>query len=164
MSASISFPETDPTILRQTQLILNSFQDQLGYHLLEIEGSPDTIARSLFDAPFVVVSHGTEADPIFNYGNRQGLQLWEFSWDEFTRMPSRQCVEPSGFDERSQLLSQANQCGYITNYRGVRISRTGKRFIISDVILWNLHDETDRYCGQAATFPHWTFIDENCNE
>ncbi len=36
-----------------------------------------------------MVSHGTESDPIFNYGNRKALELWELSWDDFIEMPSK---------------------------------------------------------------------------
>jgi len=31
----------------------------------------------MFEAPFVLISHGTEDDPILNYGNRVALWLWQ---------------------------------------------------------------------------------------
>jgi len=35
------------------------------------------LAEKVFEAPFVVVSHGTEVDPVLNYGNRAAtLALW----------------------------------------------------------------------------------------
>lgn len=43
----------------------------------------DSRAAAVFDAPFAVVSHGTEADPVFNYANRTALQLFEMDWDAF---------------------------------------------------------------------------------
>jgi MEKHLA domain len=51
-------------------------------------------AEELFAAPFVIVSHDTQADPVLNYGNRAALTLWEMSWEELTRTPSRLTVEP----------------------------------------------------------------------
>ncbi|MEZ6067919.1 MAG: MEKHLA domain-containing protein [Planctomycetaceae bacterium] len=53
----------------------------LGRELLSLDGVPDADesrwAEALFEAPFVVVAHGTEADPILDYANRQALELWE---------------------------------------------------------------------------------------
>lgn len=51
-------------------------------------------AQRLFEAPFVVVSHGNEADPILNYGIRAALDLWGLEWDAFIRMPSRAMAQP----------------------------------------------------------------------
>lgn len=56
------------------------------------------------------------------------MELWEFSWEYFTQMPSRKCVEPVRQQERDRLLATAASKGYIDNYTGIRISRTGKRF------------------------------------
>ena len=124
----------------------------MGRSLLDVNGSSVEIAQALFEAPFVLVSHGIQPDPIFNYGNRRGLELWEFSWEDFTQMPSRKCVEPVTQQERDRLLAAAASKGYIDNYAGIRISSTGKRFQIEDVILWNVLDEQNQRCGQAAVF------------
>ena len=35
------------------------------------------MAQALWEAQFVVVSHGMEENPILNYGNQQGFDLWE---------------------------------------------------------------------------------------
>jgi len=60
--------------------------------------------------------------------------------------------------EREQMLAQAKDQGYISNYRGIRISSKGERFLIEDGMIWNVLDEEQRPCGQAATFNHWTPI------
>ncbi|BAS54583.1 MULTISPECIES: MEKHLA domain-containing protein [Leptolyngbya] len=137
--------------IQQAQRLITSFQHWTGKPLIE---TPE----ALFEAPFVVVSHGTESDPIFNYANRQALDLWEMDWDTFTQLPSRYSAEPISQEERSRLLAQAKAQGYISDYRGVRISSTGKRFWIENVILWTVLDELDQPCGQAATFSSWKFI------
>ncbi|OUC12766.1 MAG: MEKHLA domain-containing protein [Alkalinema sp. CACIAM 70d] len=152
-------PWQSPASLRHVQRLLNSFEQQVGRSLLVNRGSPEAIAQALFEAPFVVVSHGTEADPIFNYGNQQALSLWEFDWESFIQLPSRKSVEPSEHIDREQLLAEAKLKGYVSNYRGIRISRTGRRFWINNVILWGLVDEQGEPCGQAATFDQWTFIE-----
>ena len=46
--------------------------------------------------------------------------------------------------------------GYIDDYTGVRVSRTGKSFRIERATVWNLIDQTGTVMGQAAAFDHWT--------
>ncbi|MGA7932521.1 MAG: MEKHLA domain-containing protein, partial [Kovacikia sp.] len=112
----------------------------------------------LFEAPFVVVSHGTEADPILNYGNQRALELWEMGWEQFTQTPSRQTAEPVEQQERARLLEQARSKGYVDDYRGIRISASGRRFWIQNVVIWDVLDERNIRCGQAATFDRWEFV------
>jgi hypothetical protein len=153
-----SFPWQQETVIRHSQRLLNSFLHWTGVPLLEAEGTPEVIAEALFDAPFVVVSHGTEADPILNYGNRSALTLWEMDWQELTRTPSRYTAESIEREERAKLLEQARKQGYIDHYRGIRISKTGTRFQIENALIWDVLDEQGDRCGQAATFAHWTQI------
>ncbi|MBR8828924.1 MAG: MEKHLA domain-containing protein [Gomphosphaeria aponina SAG 52.96 = DSM 107014] len=145
-------------IINWSQLLLNSYEKFLRHQLIERKGSREEQAQALFFAPVVVVSHGTEADPIFNYANQTALKLWEMNWEEFTQMPSRQSAEISIQEERKQLLEQAGQQNFIDNYRGVRIGSTGKRFLIEKAIVWNLVNIESKYCGQAATFSQWSFL------
>ncbi|MEC4803359.1 MAG: MEKHLA domain-containing protein [Jaaginema sp. PMC 1080.18] len=140
-----------PSIINHTQLLCASFRRWTGRELLSVTGDLEVQAKQLFDAPFMVVSHGVETDPIFNYGNRQALELWELSWWEFTQLPSRKSAEPMLREKRQELLEQVASQGFGT-YSGVRISSTGKRFRIKEGLLWNLLDAQSRYCGQAATF------------
>jgi len=48
------------------QHLLRSFQYWTGNSLVNIEGSAEKQAQALFEAPFVLISHGTEDDPILN--------------------------------------------------------------------------------------------------
>lgn len=145
-------------VILHSQRLLQSFQYWTGYPLLKLDASPTLVAQQLFEAPFVIVSHGTQSNPIFNYGNRQALELWQLDWDAFTKLPSRCSAEPRDQAERSQMLTQAENQGLITNYQGIRISSTGKRFKIEDGIIWNVLDEEKQLSGQAATFKCWTPI------
>lgn len=147
-------------VIRHCQRLSYSFRYWTGNDLFTPQ--PDNekaLSEALFFAPFVLVSHGTEADPIFNYGNAQALKLWEISWEDFTKMPSRYTAEPVNREERERLLKEGKKQGYLTGYRGVRISRMGRKFIISDAILWTVIDEHQKVWGQAATFPQWEFFD-----
>ncbi|MCY7390579.1 MAG: MEKHLA domain-containing protein [Leptolyngbyaceae cyanobacterium CAN_BIN12] len=145
-------------VIRHTQRLLRSFCHWTGTPLLSSNGEQTALSQALFEAPFVVVSHGTEADPILNYGNRQALQLWRMEWEQFTQTPSRLTAEPMERADRDRLLHQAKVNGFINDYQGVRICSTGQRFSIHNVILWNVLDERGVCCGQAATFDHWTFL------
>jgi MEKHLA domain len=138
--------------------LARSFKKWTGRELLPGNFNTSELARKIFETPFVVISHGTEADPILNYGNRAALVLWEMSWDEFTRTPSRLTAEPQNRKERTRLLEIVSQRGYIDDYSGVRISKGGRRFKISRATVWNLVSETGEPCGQAAMFSEWKFL------
>lgn len=141
-----------------SQLLLDSFRHWTGRDLLIRTGTPDAQAQALFAAPFVVVSHGAEADPLLNYGNQQALDLWELSWAQLTSMPSRLTAEPMNLDERTRMLAVAEKQGYYSGYRGIRISSTGKRFLVEDATIWNVVDGQGIRVGQAATFARWTMV------
>jgi hypothetical protein len=154
---AVESPWKNQSIVQHSQRLLNSFQHWTGRSLLSQQ--PENFTQALFEAPFVVVSHGTEADPIFNYGNRHALALWELDWHTFIRLPSRQSAAPIEREARAQLLAEAKEKGYISNYRGIRTSSRGRQFWIEDVILWDVLDEQQQPCGQAATFDRWRFIE-----
>jgi MEKHLA domain len=115
-------------------------------------------AQLIYQAPFVVVSHGTQADPVLNYGNQIALELWEMDWIQLTQTPSRLTAEPVNRSERQVMMAQAQQQGFIDNYRGIRISSSGRRFEIDRAIVWNLTDPQGQPCGQAATFANWQYL------
>lgn len=142
---------------RHARLILDSYERLLGKPLLEI-GPDEKIAIQLFEAPFVVLSHGTQSDPILNYGNRAALQLWEMDHESFIRMASRQTAEPLIQTDRQRFLQAVNEKGYMDGYSGIRISSSGRRFRIENTVVWNLTDETGEYRGQAATFANHVFV------
>jgi hypothetical protein len=113
------------------------------------------LRRALWDADRVIVAHGTEADPVFFYGNHRALTLFEMDWPSFARLPSRLSAEPLLRDERARLLEQVARDGYTTDYAGVRISSTGRRFRIEQAVVWNLIAEDGVSHGQAAAFNRW---------
>jgi hypothetical protein len=141
-----------------TLRLLDSFRHWTGRELLGRSGSIEDQARVLFDAPFVVVSHGTDPDPILNYGNHAALELWEMTWEQFTQTPSRRTAEPLNQEERAVMLKAAGERGYFRGYRGIRISSTGRRFLVEDATVWNVLDPSGRRIGQAATFVRWSIL------
>ncbi len=142
----------------QSHLMIQSFKHLLGRDLISSSGNATQDAAALFNAPFAVLSHGIESDPVLNYGNQIALDLWEINFVDFTRMPSRLTAEPMLRDERQRLMELAARKGFIDDYAGVRISASGKRFRISNVILWSLTNEDGTRLGQAAMFDIWEKI------
>ena len=148
----------DIVATRHVGYLLRSFQRLVGQALLPTHDDPARDAQQLFDAPFVVLSHGIEADPILNYGNALALQLWEMTAAQFCATPSRITAEPMLRDDRQYTLDTVARQGYITNYAGIRVSSSGRRFLIENVVLWNVTDDDGNPIGQAASFDHWTFL------
>jgi hypothetical protein len=138
--------------------IRNSYRRLLLKELIPEIQTDELFARQLFHAPFAVVSHNTASDPVFNYANLKALELFELSWEDFIRLPSRMSAEPINQAGREQLLAEVTGQGYIDHYEGVRISSTGKRFLIRNAIVWNLMDKNNSYKGQAACFGQWVFL------
>jgi hypothetical protein len=145
-------------VIAQTACLARNLKQWTGRELLPGVSNPMELAQKVFAASFVVVSHGTEADPVLNYGNRAALALWEMSWAELTRTPSRLTAEAPNREERAQLLAAVAQRGFIDDYSGVRISKSGRRFHIARATVWNLLTEDGRPCGQAAMFDRWEFL------
>jgi hypothetical protein len=147
-----------PSVIAQTQIIERSLKHWTGRELMPGNFSPAEVADRVFRAPFALVSHGLETDPVLNYGNGTALWLWEMPWEELTRTPSRLTAEPVHRDERARLLARVTARSFIDDYSGVRISKTGRRFRILEATVWNLLAEDGQPCGQAAMFSHWEFL------
>jgi MEKHLA domain len=146
-------------IISHTECLSRSLTHWTGRELLPGVLEAKEKSRRCFEGPFVVVSHGTQADPILNYGNQAALTLWDISWEELTQMPSRLTAEAPNREERARLLEQVTQNGFIDNYAGIRIAKSGRRFLISKATVWNLLSLEGAACGQAAMFRHWVYLD-----
>ena len=139
--------------------MMNSFETLIGRKLIDAE--PESLIYSINNAPFVLLSHDIQSDPIFNYANNAGLTLFEYTWQEFIGIPSRLSAEALNREERQKLLAMVNEHKYIDQYSGVRISKTGKRFLIKNAIVWNVYDNAGAYYGQAAMFNEWTYLQKH---
>ena len=116
------------------------------------------LCQELFACGFPVLAHDTDKDPRLSYANAAALQLWETNWDELIGLPSRLTAPDSERAERNSALGQAQRIDAVQNYRGIRISRQGRRFMINNAKIWTLWDAEERVCGQAACFSNWWWI------
>lgn len=138
-------------------MLCASYRRLLGADLIVVDSDQST-AEALYRAPFVVLSHGTETDPIFNYANLAAQRLFEMTWTQMTSLPSRFSAEPVSREERARLLAAVSEHGFINDYRGVRVSSSGRRFMIEQATVWNLNDTQGHPAGQAATFGQWSAL------
>ncbi|MGC4092977.1 MAG: MEKHLA domain-containing protein [Polyangiaceae bacterium] len=155
MSAAFEAPEA----VAHALLLLDSHMRVVGRPLAVSDGSADERARALYFAPFVVLSHGTESDPLFNYGNAAAQDLFEFEWDQLIALPSRLSAETQNQAERQRALDLVASRGYVDDYVGIRVSRSGRRFRITGTTVWNVIDREGKHRGQAAAFATWTPIE-----
>ncbi|MFS8046034.1 MEKHLA domain-containing protein [Rhizobium sp. BR 314] len=133
-------------------LLTGSFRRIVGTSLVAEGQGPDWLYHK---APFVVVAHNTDPDPRFVFANKTAQNCFEYPWDEFVTLPSRLSAELPNRAERQRLLDAVSSNGFISDYRGLRIAKSGRRFWIEDGIVWQLIDNDGNHRGQAATFSTW---------
>lgn len=151
-------PWLSPDWIQQSERMLNSYRDLLGKSLLpNPPSSADEKAEQLFKLNAVVLAHDAQDDPVFCYGNLAALKLWEVDLATLLAMPSRKSAEPVERSDRSEMLKQGLEQGFISDYEGVRVSATGKRFMVRNATIWNVFEAGDRI-GQAATFSDWEYL------
>lgn len=143
--------QTDATFFR---LLTDSYERLLGTPLVPAGLGVVRGARWLYEsAPFGLLAHDTTADPVFMYGNKRVQTIFGYDWDTLTALPSRFSAEAPERSERQAFLDQVNRHGFVQDYRGVRITRDGRRFWIENVTVWQLTDADGTYRGQAAMIP-----------
>ena len=138
-------------------MLVSSFKLLTGKNILLSGNDSDSISREIYFAPFAVMSHGTETDPVFNYANQCALDLFEITWENFIKLPSRYSAEADLQGERDRILQQVAENGYADDYSGVRISNKGRRFQVKNATVWNMIDQGRCY-GQAALIRNWAYL------
>ncbi len=140
-------------------LLTQSYHRFLGRSLVPAGISRAAGLRWLYeDAPFGVLAHTADADPVFMYGNKAAQKRFEYTWQELTRLPSRLSAEAPHREERQGFLDRVKRDGFACGYRGVRVTKSGKRFLIEDATLWQLYSQNDTFYGQAVIIPRCTEI------
>ncbi len=157
--SSLAPPTNTEALEGLVRLIVESHVRVVGQPLIP---NPSTLGvelgEALWAAPRAVVAHGIQTDPVFCYGNRMALELFEMNFAAFTTLPSRYSAEPVAREERAALLERVTRDAYLDDYAGIRISSSGRRFRIENATVWNLIDAHGVYRGQAATFTDWMWL------
>jgi PAS domain-containing protein len=137
-------------------LLVSSYRRALGREPAFLEhGAPRTAEWLYAQASHPVLAHNTDPDPRFIYANRAAQTAFEYDWDEITALPSRLSAEPVDREERQRLLDSVARHGFATGYSGVRIAKSGRRFLIEEGVVWQLIARDGAVRGQAATFANW---------
>jgi PAS domain S-box-containing protein len=132
-------------------LLTGSFRRLVGRPLIpEPDLGPDWLYAQ---APFSVLAHDTSTDPRFVYANRAAQRAFGYDWDAFVGMPSRLSAEAPERAERQRLLDAVARDGFVSDYAGIRVAKDGRRFPVTEGIVWQLVDADGSVRGQAATFP-----------
>jgi hypothetical protein len=140
----------DPDFFR---LLSGAHARLVGKPLMADTGDAAAGARWLYEeAPFCVLAHNTNADPMFIYANRSAQDCFGYDWDEILQIPSRLSAEAPDRAGRQLLLDAVTSDGFISHYRGLRIAKSGRRFWIENATVWQLIDEAGMLHGQAAMF------------
>ena len=162
IGSTLEFPSPDNNYQQEHVLImLENLKRWTGQDLIKkYKFSLDRLGEQVFNANFYILSHNHAADPILTYGNNRVLQQWEISWAELITMYSKNTAKPVDRSARLAAMAQLNLNNCISNYGGVRISKTGKEFRIIDATLWNLFDNKGNLYGQAA----WFELVKNCDD
>jgi hypothetical protein len=156
MTDAIISPSPAPALSDEFfRLLTDSYAAAVGKPL--VAGAKDA-AWLYGKAPFAVLAHDTQADPVFIYANVAAQRCFEYSWDEFVTIPSRLSAEAPNRDERQRLLEAVARDGFISNYSGRRVAKSGRRFWIEGGTVWQLNDANGAHRGQAALFTSCTDV------
>lgn len=137
-------------------LLVSSYRRTVGSDPAFLEHGTHRSAEWLYaQASHPVLAHNTDPDPRFIYANRAAQTAFEYEWDEITSLASRLSAEPVDREERQRLLDSVARHGFAEGYSGIRIAKSGRRFLIEEGVVWQLIDRDGAVRGQAATFAHW---------
>ncbi len=148
----------DSLAVQKHCLLLRESYERVCGKPFPIDLSNRPLAEALYYSSSIIVSHGVEKDPVFNYANRAAQELWGMNWEQFTQMPSRLSAREDKVEKREAALKEALRKGYISGYQGIRIDAAGKEFYIRNVTLWNVIDANGLQHGQAALFDTWEYV------
>ena len=142
--------DSDAAWLTRATEILDSFRRRLGRDLVERSGDPAEDARRLFDLPLAILAHDTSPQPLLDWVNRAAAEAFDATPETLLGRPSADTAPADAKAGRRTLFEELATRGFVTGYSGVRISLTGRRFIIDDVTVFEVTDASGRPAGHAA--------------
>lgn len=116
------------------------------------------LGKRVYEADFYLLSHDETAEAILNYANKKALDLWEMTWEELTSAPARNTAKPDDRGKRDEVMHRVNEKNFIEGYSGIRVSKSGREFLIKNVTIWNVFSEDGKPYGRAAWFREIEYI------
>jgi len=160
MTSQFSSPDGSNRFCQEhVSILLENLNRWTGFDLAKEYGiSDEDLGKGVFEASFCLLSSDLSDDPVLNYGNQRALDLWEMSWKELTSTRSRDTAKPDRQSDRDEIMRRVNENNFVTGYSGMRISKTGREFLIKNVTIWNLFDGDGKPYGRAAWFKDIEYI------
>jgi len=163
LTEGIKIQNTERAILTHVKLVDASLRSLTGQGVTERMGldnltSPPDIYRSIYNNNrYILITHGTEENPIFNFGNQAALSAFYRSWESLTAMASAQSVVLRSIDEemRIELMRKVTTENYVEGASGIRIRGDGTFIKLIDAVVWNCFNEDGTVIGQAAFFDRY---------
>lgn len=143
-------PAERPDDAARAAEILDSYARLLGRELIPRSGDAAEDARRLFDLPLAVLAHDTAPQPRLDWANRAAARAFDATPESLLGRPSADTAPADAVADRHRLFAALACRGFVTGYAGVRVSLTGRRFVIDDVTVLELTDAAGRPAGHAA--------------
>jgi len=144
---------------RHIILLDKSLKDKTGRGVfdrmaIKREAELDDIAAVNKNERFVLISHNTEDNPIYNYGNIACLSTFSRSWEELCQIPSSESVVFKSVDHalREKLMKKVTDEGFVEGASGIRTRGDGRFIQLRGAVVWNCYNEEGVYYGQACLF------------
>ena len=102
---------------------------------------------------FAVLSHGNQPDPVYNYINTAGHEIFRWPKEIYYRLPSRYSAPDGALrNNRAQQIAATvvDDVTYIPE--AVRVRYPNKTVIIREAVLWNVYDDAGYRVGQTVLF------------
>lgn len=142
--------DSDAVWLTRAAEILDSFRRLLGRELMPRSGNPAEDARRLFDLPQAVLAHDTSPAPLLDWANLAAAKAFDATPEALLGRPSADTAPADATADRRALFDKLAARGFVTGYSGVRVSLTGRRFVIDDVTVFEVTNAVGRPAGHAA--------------
>lgn len=102
---------------------------------------------------FVVLSHGNQTDPIYNYENAAGFRVFRWPAERYYKLPSRYSApEGANRQAREAMIDSTVAQDVIYIDEAVRVRYPNATVTLRDAILWNVYDDDGNRVGQTALF------------
>jgi hypothetical protein len=128
---------------------LHQFYGKSLYEELSLDG-PEQVH---VNEQHVVISHGNQDDPIYNYANQAGLLFFGYREEEFVQLPSRYSAPDGALrDDRSIIVQHVLDHGWSIIPQAIRQTKSGDCYFVHRILYFNVYDDEGSRIGQAATF------------
>jgi PAS domain-containing protein len=150
MTPDVTTENRPDTWAARAAVILDSFRRLLGRELIGRTGDAGEDARRLFELPLGVLAHDTATTPLLDWANRAAAAAFDATPEELLGRPSAATAPADASADRERLFETLRRHGFVTGYTGMRITTTGRRFLIEDVTVLELRDGRGNPAGHAA--------------